>query len=295
MECKTVSMTLDDLMTETDRRANQKLKEIHYFDTRNHAHGLKPSDDRENKVLSNELENRKQEVTNLKEEFLDLTNRIEELKGKKEALSKTFDERETRLDSLEEAVEQNKINQEKEKKEFNENHAKNMKKSDVVFEREIDEADRNFKKEITEIYQKNKRVNQKITTPTKENLDINYCQAYIGRVCLILQAIMYHIVLPDQFAEDYPYKVKDIEEDINDEDLLDDQERQEALKRWADLKENLRWEPSIEKTLKMLQKEGNYMANPEGLTVEEAERVAEELNKQASPSRSQICPMKKPK
>ncbi|XP_031575315.1 uncharacterized protein LOC116308936 [Actinia tenebrosa] len=255
MECKTVSMTLD-------------------------VYGGRKHSDYRSKVVSKKIEDRKQEVSNLRtEELLDLTNGIDEPKGGKETLSKTLDE-DSRLDSLEKAVEQNKIDQEKEMKEFNEWLDNGILEVMGEFEKYFDEADYSFKKEnATEMDEVNKRLNQDKPT-LKNNVEINYCQSYIGRVCWILQAIMYHIVLPDQFSEDWLYKVKDIEKDINDEDLLDDQERQEALERWVDLKEKLCWEPSIEKTLKMLQKEGNYMANPEGLTVEEAERVAEELNKQ---------------
>ncbi|XP_031570679.1 uncharacterized protein LOC116305005 [Actinia tenebrosa] len=199
------------------------------------------------------------------------------VKGGEEALSKTIAEKDSRVVSLEKLVEQDKNIQEIEMKEFNENHAKNMKKLDEECEREINEADRNFKIKITEIIEKNEGSKQVITTPTKENLNISYCQSYIRQVCLILQANMYHIVLPDQFAEDLPYKVKDIEED---KDFLDEDERQKAWKRWESLKEKLCWDPPLKRTLKMLQKEGNSMNKPEVLTVEEAERVAEELNKQ---------------
>lgn len=277
--CKILAMTLADLWSE-NRKANQKLKDIHYFDAQIHDNGLKTSED-QTIVLSKEIENQKQEVTNLKKKLVDLTNGIEELKGEKEELSKTLDEKDSRLDSLEKAVEQNKINQEKEMKEFNESRAKNIQK----LEDEIDEAENSFKKQITEINEVNKRLHQDIKTMKTKNdvmkneLTLKECQSYIGEVCLNLQANMYHIVLPNQFAEDCPYKIKDIEEDIEDEDLLNDEERQEASKRWEDLKEKLRWNPSLERTLKMLQKEGNPMDHPD-LTVEEAKRVVEELNKQ---------------
>lgn len=289
MQCMIVSMTLSDLMGRQMGIQNFAAED-------------------QTKALSKERE--KWKKANLKNETVDLTSGLEELKMGVEVLCRTspLNERKSRLDSLEKVVKdiktnqekeikeliesqaKNKMNQDREMKEFNESHAKNIEKLKGEFEQQIQEADHYLKKKFTEIKEEKKKLNQDITTPKEENVvmknelkeceDKNYCQSYILQVCFNLLANMFHFVLPDHFAEDWLYKVKDIKEAINDEDLFKDAERQEALKRWEGLKEKLGWEPSIERTLKMLQREGNPMECAGDLTVKEAERVAKELNKQ---------------
>ena len=84
----------------------------------------------------------------------------------------------------------------------------------------------------------------------------------LGQLCWRIQAMMYKKVFPNSYDDRTSYKVKHIEEDI--EELEDEQQKAEAKKRWAALKEKLDWK-NLQHTraMKSIQGIRNDTAHPE--------------------------------
>ena len=86
----------------------------------------------------------------------------------------------------------------------------------------------------------------------------------LGELCTRIQAIMYKKVHPNLYeeAKSYTYKVKHIEEDI--EDIQDEQRKDEAKQRWDELKTKLNWEKRRHiRAIKSLQMSRNVNAHPD--------------------------------
>jgi hypothetical protein len=265
----TLSITLRDLTHQREEKeAELKRKEIETYNYKKPANSIKALEV-QNKVLNKQLErDRKREIDNLKKEIEDLSKEIKE----------------------------NKISHNKEMKEIKDNHDKEMTEIEDRIMREIDEIKDSHKKEIIKNQGNKKFLKEDVSLLQKENVlmtkeledsaeiaksfEKNHYQVCLGIICLNLQINMYWYVLPGQFAEDCQYKVKDIEEDIEDEDMLNDTEREEAKLRWEELQKMINWDPSLIETIKLLQKERSYVDHPEFLSVDEARRAVEELQKQ---------------
>jgi len=84
----------------------------------------------------------------------------------------------------------------------------------------------------------------------------------LGELCWRIQAMMYEKVHPNSYDHKKSYKIKHIEEDI---DELDDEEhKREAKKRWADLKKKLKWKGRRHaRAMKSIQESRNMTAHPE--------------------------------
>ena len=86
----------------------------------------------------------------------------------------------------------------------------------------------------------------------------------LGELCTQIQAMMYQKVHPSLYDEENSYtvyKVKYIEEDIND--IKDEQRKGEAKQRWDELKKKLKWEERRHvRAMKSLQMSKNVTAHP---------------------------------
>ena len=83
----------------------------------------------------------------------------------------------------------------------------------------------------------------------------------LGEMCRQIQIMMYKQVLPKLYVPRKSYKIKHIQEDIKD---LNDEEQQEAERRYGDLKKKLKWEKKIhDRAMKLIQDSRNTAAHPE--------------------------------
>lgn len=84
----------------------------------------------------------------------------------------------------------------------------------------------------------------------------------LGELCWRIQAMMYQNVLPNSYDYKKSYKVKHIEEDIGE--LEDGQHKDEARRRWTELKTKLKWKGRLHtRAMKSIQESRNMTAHPE--------------------------------
>ena len=84
----------------------------------------------------------------------------------------------------------------------------------------------------------------------------------LGELCWRIQAMMYQRVFPNSYDNKKSYKVKHIEEDI--EELEDEREKDEAKKRWNALKKKINWKKTKHtRAMKSIQDNRNDTAHPD--------------------------------
>ena len=84
---------------------------------------------------------------------------------------------------------------------------------------------------------------------------------YLGQMCSRIEAMMYQVVHPDWYEERIGYKVKHIEEDINE---LKENEKEEAEQRWEALKKTLKWNKRKHlRAMQSLQRSRNATSHPD--------------------------------
>jgi len=84
----------------------------------------------------------------------------------------------------------------------------------------------------------------------------------LGELCWRIQAMMYQNIHPNLYDCRKSYKIKHIEEDV--EELADEKQQQEAQRRWAELKKKLNWKKSRHtRAMKSIQDSRNTTANQE--------------------------------
>ncbi|CAH3156654.1 unnamed protein product [Porites lobata] len=83
----------------------------------------------------------------------------------------------------------------------------------------------------------------------------------LGEMCRQIQIMMYKQVLPKLYVPRKSYKIKHIQEDIKD---LNDEEQQEARRRYDDLRKKLKWQEKIHvRAMKSIQDSRNTAAHPD--------------------------------
>ena len=209
---------------------------------------------KEIKVLTISLASKDKEIIALKDRIRELENALKSLELFTEALKNEWeDAREARKKS------------EKDKKEMKltiEKLSKNIQR--MTKERDQkEEDDLKWKKEFQEsmqLVQSYRRRSQSLPDPV-ENAFI-----LLGQMCSRVQAMMYQRVLPHLYNEEYLYKLKFLEQDI--ERQQGDLKRQ-ATERWDELKRKLSWDDiDHPRTLKEIQSKRNDVAHPNLLTKE---------------------------
>ena len=84
----------------------------------------------------------------------------------------------------------------------------------------------------------------------------------LGEMCWRIQGMMYQKVLPNYYDNRKSYKVKHIEEDI--QELEDERQKDEAKKRWVALKRKLNWKKTkYTRAMKSIQDNRNDTAHPD--------------------------------
>ena len=260
-----VELKFKDLKNQTD----EKNKEIRDFKIlleskdkeitamKRELKDLKDQNDeraKEIKVLTISLASKDKEIIALKDRIRELENALKSLELFTEALKNEWeDAREARKKS------------EKDKKEMKltiEKLSKNLQR--MTKERDQkEEDDLKWKKEFQEsmqLVQSYGRGSQSLPDPV-ENAFI-----LLGQMCSRVQAMMYQRVLPHLYNEEYLYKLKFLEQDI--ERQQGDLKRQ-AIERWDELKRKLSWDDiDHPRTLKEIQSKRNDVAHPNLLTKE---------------------------
>ena len=260
-----VELKFKDLKNQTD----EKNKEIRDFKIlleskdkeitamKRELKDLKDQNDeraKEIKVLTISLASKDKEIIALKDRIRELENALKSLELFTEALKNEWeDAREARKKS------------EKDKKEMKltiEKLSKNIQR--MTKERDQKEKDdlkwRKEFQESTQRVQSYRRGSQSLPDPA-ENAFI-----LLGQMCSRVQAMMYQRVLPHLYNEEYLYKLKFLEQDI--ERQQGDLKRQ-AIERWDELKRKLSWDDiDHPRTLKEIQSKRNDVAHPNLLTKE---------------------------
>jgi len=91
--------------------------------------------------------------------------------------------------------------------------------------------------------------------------EIEKASFYLGEMCSRIQAMMYQSVLPSKYSHKKNYLVKYLEEDIAK--IEHAEEKDEAERKWAELKTKLNWEDTLHKrTIKELKSRRNTTAHP---------------------------------
>ena len=266
---------------ETERKILEK--KLQYFELE--FKDLKIQNDEKNKEIRDlkiSLESKDNEITAMKRELKDLKDqndeRAKEIKSKDKeiiALKDKIRGLENALKSLELFTEALKKEcedareackkSEKDRKEMKltiEKLSKNIQR--MTKERDQKEKDDlKWRKEFQESMQRVQsygRGSQSLPDPA-ENAFI-----LLGQMCSRVQAMMYQRVLPHLYNEEYLYKLKFLEQDI--ERQQGDLKRQ-AIERWDELKRKLSWDDiDHPRTLKEIQSKRNDVAHPNLLTKE---------------------------
>ena len=103
---------------------------------------------------------------------------------------------------------------------------------------------------------------ERMALPFLSDPAVEKASLVLGQLCWRIQAMMYKKVLPNSYDDKTSYKVKHIEEDI--EELEDEQQKADAKKRWATLKKKLNWKKSQHtRAMKSIQGVRNDTAHPD--------------------------------
>lgn len=231
-----------------------------------------------------ELEETKKEIEELKKKKDQFDKEIIILKNDIEELKKELKSKDARMDSLENTIKENEKSHRKEMEEMKDIYKTDMRElecRDAKRRQEIEECLEAFKWNDDE-NQELKAENKELKSMLKDNKKIIHDRdkLYIGQLCMELPTNLYRYVMPEHCcAKDIYYKIKDIENDVDNEDLLNDEERQEAGKRFEILKKKLDWKKlkNLKGAIRLLQDTRNQVAHPP-VNDKEAMHAARRLN-----------------
>ena len=211
-------------------------------------------------------------VDSKNKEIKTLKDKIDKLESEKKALETKLRAVEVELEAVKKEVvelkEANKISEEKNV--TLEENVERLSKNMEGIEDSLDEArseNTNLKKKIQSLEDAVQRktsigVSERMAFPPYDPTEVP--SLVLGELCTRIQAMMYKKVHPNLYeeAKSYTYKVKHIEEDI--EDIQDEQRKDEAKQRWDELKTKLNWEKRRHiRAMKSLQMSRNVAAHPD--------------------------------
>ena len=208
----------------------------------------------QNDERAKEIKSKDKEIIALKDKIRGLENALKSLELFTEALKKECEDAREACKKSEKDRKEMKLTIEK--------LSKNIQR--MTKERDQKEKDDlKWRKEFQESMQRVQsygRGSQSLPDPA-ENAFI-----LLGQMCSRVQAMMYQRVLPHLYNEEYLYKLKFLEQDI--ERQQGDLKRQ-AIERWDELKRKLSWDDiDHPRTLKEIQSKRNDVAHPNLLTKE---------------------------
>lgn len=144
----------------------------------------------------------------------------------------------------------------------------NLKEENKASREERDEMSRKME-ELTVAFQMNeeermsfKKTIKNVAETLRTEQATEKASFYLGVMCSRIEAMMYQSVLPDSYDDKSSHKIKHIEEDIENE-IKDAEPKEEAKRRWADLKKKLKWDQRLHlRTIKSLKCRRNKTAHP---------------------------------
>lgn len=245
-------------------------------------------------LLKNEIQGKDEEIERLKKETrklreendelkvaLDsknkkikvLENKIDKLESDKAALEKKLGSLEVELHSVRQQVielkQASKANEEKNAT-LEEELEKMSKKVDemnkTLDENAIENASR--KKEIKNVQETVQLTalsggfdKRPLPQSSEQQAMIEKATINLGQLCWGIQGMMYQSVFPNSYDDKKSYKVKHIEEDINE--ISDDQLKDDVKQKWDELKKKLSWKKlKYQRAMKSLQESRNNTAHP---------------------------------
>lgn len=214
----------------------------------------------ENKELNVSLEWKDKKIKQLED-------KIEELELDKTDLETKLNSVEAELTTVRKQVtklkEENKSNQELNAT-LGENLGKMSKKVEEMASamEKTDAENMHLKREIKKVQEIQIRAAFPENIPqSPAEQEIKKASFYLGEMCSRIQAMMYQSVLPSKQNHKKNYLVKYLEEDIAK--IKDAEEKNEAERKWAELKKKLKWEDTLhERTMKELKSRRNTTAHP---------------------------------
>ena len=198
----------------------------------------------ENKELNVSLEWKDKKIKQLED-------KIEELELDKTDLETKLNSVEAELTTVRKQVtklkEENKSNQELNAT-LGENLGKMSKKVEEMASamEKTDAENMHLKREIKKVQEIQIRAAFPENIPqSPAEQEIKKASFYLGEMCSRIQAMMYQSVLPRKYRHKKNYLVKYLEEDIAK--IKDDEEKNEAERKWAELKKKPKWEDKLHK------------------------------------------------
>lgn len=250
--------------------------------------------------LKKEIEEKDEAILKLKKEVKDLRDqnddlkitlksRERELKALKDKISKLETEKEAlekKLKSVElemEVMKRDVAELKEEVADLKEAEDKNEEKNEKLKKRikgltenleEKGQESANLKKEVRTLRESVQFMGtERMALPTVGADPVESASLVLGQMCSQVQSMMYQKVLPDLYQGERPYKVSYIEEDING--MKDKQSKDEARRRWDDLKRKLNWKEKLyPRAMKWIQTERNITAHPSDLNKEKLVKSA---------------------
>lgn len=235
------------------------------------------------RAVKGELEAVRKEVVDLRGENSNLKGKIHQLEREKKALELKLTSVEGELNDVRKEVvelkEENSII-----KRRNAALELNVKKLSIKMDgmtQNLEESmgdNSNLKKEVKNLREGLQGMASFM--PSSFLLDpVEKAKLVLGELCRRIQAMMYHKVLPNSPYDDRKsYKVKYMLEDIAE--LKDQQEKDDAWKRWEALKKKLNWKKSKHaRAMKSIQESRNVAAHPdldEKMLVESVEQMEQD-------------------
>ena len=225
---------------------------------------------------SEEIESLKTKIQEKDEEILRLNKEIKKLRAENEWKDRKIEQLENKIDELEhdKADLETKLNfvqaelasvktqvtklreENKASREKLDKMSLKMEEIGIAFEMS-EEENKSLKMEI-----KNVKETVRIRTSSSTEQVIEKASFHLAEMCSRIQAMMYQSVLPELYDDESSYKIGYIEEDIENE-IEDAGPKEEAKRRWVDLKEKLKWDqrPHL-RIIKLLKRRRNKTAHP---------------------------------
>ena len=221
--------------------------------------------------LETKLDSVQKQVTNLKEENKASREMVDNLERKLnsvqvELATERKENKASRemLDNLERKFNK-EITRLKEEKKASRKEADEMSKKveEITLRFQFnDDVNMILKKEIKELKETARNQIYPLYLPDVTEQAIEKAFLYLGEMCSRIQSMMYQSVLPDSYDDKSWYQIEEIEEAI-EEEINDTGPKEEAKRRWADLKETLKWDQKSHlKMIKSLKWRRNKTAHP---------------------------------
>ena len=232
----------------------------------------------QNQELTVELKSRNEEIKALKARLGRLDSEKKDLEDELRSVKVKVNRMEKDIKELTEA----KMVQEEKNMELQENFDKvtgKLESRNQVLRKEMKEIRESQHKEISPPSATIPRAGrQMLTPPLPRHLQIAdrelHASLSLGELCRQFQNKLYKIIFPNSFMPNRNYKMKNIWRDL--EKLPQPKEEKErSKKKWAEVREMLKWDESYEDAMKSLQESRNLDAHPSPLTEELLNKAAE--------------------